>query len=148
LRLERDVARPLHRSKKPAELFLFRFDNCDSLFLQSQRAVNQIAHVLLVGGIPRHHFLSELIPDLTLLHTQLAQLRSKSRIRFLELVELSVGQAQSLLRELGGPLPELLLERGSVARRRRACTLTVSRSGRHEQCERHESGDSIHHLES
>ena len=92
LRLKSDVARALHGSQKPGELLLLGFDERDALLLQSYRSVEQVADVLLVRGIPRHHLLSELSSDVTLLRGQLAQLRRKSRIRLLELRELSVGQ--------------------------------------------------------
>ena len=127
LRLKGDVARTLNRSQKTGEVFLLCLDDTETLPLQAERGVDQVADVLLIRGIPGHHLLSELASDITLLCSQLAQLRRVSRVRLLELSELSVVETESLLHELGCALFELLLESGAVSLRCRCCLLRVSR---------------------
>jgi hypothetical protein len=117
LRLQSDVPRTLNRRQKSGELFLLGLDNTETLPLQPERCVEQVADVLLVRGVAGHHLLSELAPDVALLCSKLPQLRRVSRIRLLELSELGVVETESLLHELGGALSELLLESGAVSLR-------------------------------
>jgi hypothetical protein len=135
LRLQRNVARTLDRSQKTCEFLLLCFHYRDSLFLDPDRPVKEIAHVLLIGGVAGHHLLSELTPHLAFLRAQLPQLRSKPRVRFFELVELRVGEPQPLLRELGRAFAELLFESGPVSLWRARHRLRVKGCGEHEQSE-------------
>ena len=148
LRLKKDVAGALHWSQKSREILLLGFNDRNALFLQAESCVKQVADALLVRRIPGHHFLSELSPDVTVLRGQLTEPRRKPPVRSLELLELSIGQAQSLLCELGRALPELLLQSGPVAWRGRSHTLRASRHHRDEQRENRESKHWLHHLKS
>ena len=146
LRLKKDVAGALHGSQKSREIPLFGFNDRNALFLQAESGVKQVADALLVRRIPGHHLLSELSPDVTVLRGQLTELRRKPRVRLLEPLELTIGQAQSLLCELGRALPELLLQSGPVAWRGSSRTLRASRHHRDEQRENRESKHWLHHL--
>jgi hypothetical protein len=148
LRLERDVPRTLDGSQKRGEVLLLRFHCGDSLLLNTQRGVQQIAHPLLVRGVSGYHLLSELLPDLPLLHPQLPQLRSEFRIRLFEFVELRVRQSQSLLGEPGGAFPELLLESGPISLWCGAGGLRVEQRRQADKCENRESKRWLHHYKS
>jgi hypothetical protein len=101
LRLEREVAGALNWSKKSRQVLLLRLHQCDALFLQTQRVVQQRTHVLLVRLISGGHLNSQHTPGLSLLHHELILLWGESSIGLGKLRELRVGETEPLLRHLG-----------------------------------------------
>jgi hypothetical protein len=93
---------------------LLRFHKRDALLLQAYRAIEQRAHMLLVGFVARAHLDAQLPTCLTLLNEELIELWTEPRARLLELRELPIGEPELLLGNLGGTLTKLLLEGGAI----------------------------------
>jgi len=120
--LQPEVLGALNRHEKFRQLALLTFRKIEPLTLQPYRLVEKLPDAVLIGIVAGHQLSSQLPPQLPLASHQSHPLLLELPVGRLKPRRLSVRELKAAAHEIGGPLPESILQ-FLPSRGRRLCLI-------------------------